>query len=172
MHQLVWFLTMPTAMRTLLVVLVTVLNLGWEKAKGLLTKLVSAAIIMILLGYSGEIANDSTTRLFFWCSSIVPFLYIVYTLYFQLGDAIANQPPVVKSYVSIIRTLTLISWNFYPIAFLFNEFKDTGAGIVAAQVGYSIADVIAKCGYGIIIYWIARAKTEADADLKVGHETI
>jgi hypothetical protein len=33
------------------------------------------------------------------------------------------------------------------------------------QVGYSIADVAAKCGYGLIIYAIARAKTEAEGGL-------
>jgi len=89
----------------------------------------------------------------------------MYTLYFQLGDAISNQPPVVKSYVSIIRNLTLVAWSFYPIAFLFNGFKGTGPSIAAVQIGYSIADIIAKCGYGIIIYWIARAKTDSDAKL-------
>ncbi len=160
-----WLLTVPL----LMVELIAVLNLPWEKAKGLFFSLTIAAFIMILLGYPGEIARETSTRLIFFVLSMIPFLYIMHTLYFRLGDAIGSQPPVVHSYISFIRNLTLIAWSFYPIAFLFNQFKDTGAGIAAVQVGYSIADVVAKCGYGIIIYWIARAKTEADGGLAKEH---
>ncbi len=156
-----WLLTVPL----LLVELVAVLNLPWEKAKHLLITLVPAAFLMILLGYPGEIATDSTTRWTYFVLSMIPFLYILYVLYFKLGDSLQNQPPQVVSYVSLIRNLTLVAWSFYPIAYLFNEFRDTGFGLTAVQVGYSIADVVAKCGYGIIIFWIARAKTEADGGL-------
>lgn len=155
-----WLLTVPL----LMVELIAVLNLAWDKAKGLLATLVPAAFVMISLGYPGEIAHDSTTRLIFFVLSMIPFLYILYVLYFRLGESLVFQPPAVLSYVSFIRNLTLVAWSFYPIAYLFNEFGDTGAGIVAVQVGYSIADVVAKCGYGLVIYWIARAKTEADGE--------
>ena len=82
-----------------------------------------------------------------------------------IGDSLTNQPVQVQSYVSLLRNLTLVAWSFYPIVYLFNEFRDTGFGLAAVQVGYSIADVVAKCGYGIIIFWIARSKTEADGGL-------
>jgi hypothetical protein len=36
--------------------------------------------------------------------------------------------------------------------------------VVAIQVGYSLADITAKCGYGLMIYGIARAKMEADGE--------
>lgn len=154
-----WLLTVPL----LMIELIAVLNLPWGNAKNLFVKLSVAAFFMIALGYPGEIARDSTTRLTFFTLSMIPFLYIMYVLYFRLGDSLGSQPEKVKSYVSFIRNLTLVAWSFYPIAYLFNEFRDTGAGITAVQVGYSIADVVAKCGYGLVIYWIARAKTEADS---------
>ena len=31
------------------------------------------------------------------------------------------------------------------------------------QIGYAIADMAAKAGFGVLIYFIARAKTQADA---------
>ena len=117
---------------------------------------------MIALGYPGEISHDSTTRMTFFVLSMIPFLYILYVLYFRLGDSLQGQGEKVKSYVSLLRNLTLVAWSFYPIAYLFHQFFGTSTGIVAVQVGYSIADVVAKCGYGIIIYWIARVKTEND----------
>lgn len=153
-----WLLTVPL----LMVELIAVLALPWKTSKSLFINLSVAAFIMIALGYPGEIATDTTTRMIWFCLSMIPFLYIMYVLYFRLDEAVGSQPEKVKSYITFIRNLTLVAWSFYPIAFLFNEFKDSGAGITAVQVGYSIADVIAKCGYGLVIFWIARAKTEAD----------
>jgi 3-hydroxyisobutyrate dehydrogenase-like beta-hydroxyacid dehydrogenase len=34
--------------------------------------------------------------------------------------------------------------------------------VVALQVGYTIADVLAKAGYGVLIYNIAKAKSEEE----------
>ncbi len=42
---------------------------------------------------------------------------------------------------------------------------------IAIQVGYSIADVLAKAGYGVMIYAIARAKSEAEG-YEVGQSTV
>jgi len=153
-----WLLTVPL----LMVELIAVLNLPWDKSKSLFTKLAGAAFAMILLGYPGEISSDSATRMLFFILSMIPFIYIMYVLYFRLGDSIVDQPQSVKSSVSFLRNLTLVAWSFYPIAYLLQDFLGSSTGVVAVQVGYSIADVVAKCGYGLIIYWIARIKTEND----------
>jgi hypothetical protein len=39
----------------------------------------------------------------------------------------------------------------------------TPAILVGVQVGYCICDIAAKCGYGLMIYSIARAKENASA---------
>ena len=39
---------------------------------------------------------------------------------------------------------------------------EAASATVALQVGYSIADILAKCGYGFMIYAIAQAKMEAE----------
>ena len=38
----------------------------------------------------------------------------------------------------------------------------SAAGQVALQVGYTIADIAAKAGYGLLIYFMARAKSDAE----------
>jgi bacteriorhodopsin len=74
-----------------------------------------------------------------------------------------RQPEQVKVLVRNIRLLLLGTWGFYPIAYLLPMFGLAGStALVGVQVGYTIADVLAKCGYGLMIYWIARLKTEAD----------
>jgi hypothetical protein len=41
-------------------------------------------------------------------------------------------------------------------------------GIVGLQVGYAIADMTAKAGFGMLIYFIARAKSTSTENSAVG----
>ncbi len=162
-----WLLTVPL----LLVELVLVLGLARSKANSMLTRLVIAAIAMIALGYPGELIKDATSmfsdRGLWGLLSTFPFLYILYVLWGELGKAMASQPPRVAKLFEGIRWLLLATWGFYPIAYMMPFFGLSGAGAeVGLQVGYSIADVLAKAGYGLMIYAIARAKTEADAEFE------
>jgi len=62
-----------------------------------------------------------------------------------------------------IRYLLVFTWGFYPIVYMAPFIGWEGStATVAIQVGYSIADVLAKAGYGVMIYAIARSKSEAE----------
>lgn len=154
-----WLLTVPL----LMVELVTVLALTQEKSRGLLAKLTIAAGLMIALGYPGEISTVASTRAIWGTLSTIPFLYILYVLWVQLGDAISKQSERVQILLRNTRLLLLATWGFYPLAYMAPFFGFEGStAVIALQVGYSIADVTAKCGYGVMIYAIARAKTEQE----------
>jgi len=57
------------------------------------------------------------------------------------------------------------TWGVYPIAYMAPFFGFDGASaVVTIQLGYTIADVLAKAGFGLLIYAIAREKTIADGD--------
>ena len=61
------------------------------------------------------------------------------------------------------RLLLLATWGFYPLAYAAPMLGLSGAtALVALQVGYSLADIAAKCGYGLMVYNIARAKMAAE----------
>jgi bacteriorhodopsin len=157
-----WLLTVPL----LLVELVAVLSLAKDKASSMLTRLVIAALAMIALGYPGEISSDIPTRHFWGFLSTVPFVYILYVLWGELGKQINNESAHVKKLLSDTRYLLLATWGFYPIVYALPQFGvDASSSIVGIQVGYSIADVLAKAFYGVMIYRIARAKSEADGSL-------
>lgn len=154
-----WLLTVPL----LLVELVLVLNLPREKSSPLLAKLVIAAAAMIALGYPGEIATADGTRAFWGFLSTIPFVYIVWVLWKQLGANMEDQPARVRVLFRNIRLLLLGTWGFYPLVYMAPFIGLTGAeSQVAIQVGYSIADLLAKAGYGLMIYAIAREKSLAD----------
>jgi len=156
-----WLLTVPL----LLVETVAVLALARAKASSLIARLSIAAVLMIVLGYPGEVTDDGTMRFVWGFLSSVPFVYILWVLWGELGQALDRQPPKVRILVRNLRLLLLGTWGVYPIAYMAPFFGFEGASaVVAIQLGYTIADVLAKAGFGLLIYAIAREKTIADGD--------
>ena len=152
-----WFLTVPL----LMVELVHILKVERGTRGALMFKLVVAAALMIALGYPGQNSESNATRALWGTLSTLPFVYLIYTLWIEVGKTIPQESPQVGKLLSNIRLLTLATWGFYPIAYMAPFFGLTGAGSeVFTQVGYSIADIAAKCGYGLMIYAIAKLKTD------------
>lgn len=154
-----WLLTVPL----LLVELVAVLALARKVQAGLLVRLVPAAGLMIILGYPGEISGDNGLRGIFGLLSTIPFAYILFVLFSQLGKSLANQPASVRGTLGRLRFLLLLSWGVYPVAYLLPLLDISGGDAwVAKQVGYSIADIVAKAVYALIIFQVAKRKSYDD----------
>ena len=170
-----WILTVPL----LMVELVSVLRLPAQKATSLLTRLVIAAAAMIALGYPGEVIADPTKwneRVMWGALSSVPFFYILYVLWTELTKSLDSQPPAARRLLEIARLVILVTWAVYPIAYALGGTPEAlsakagvagaadgivGAnGVVGLQIGYAIADMTAKAGFGVLIYLIARAKSK------------
>ena len=154
-----WIITVPL----LLTELVYVMALSRAKSNSLITRLVIAAVLMLVLGYPGEIERENMTMRTVWfVASCIPFVYILYVLYGELGRVVAEAKfaPRVNQLIGTTRTILLVSWMFYPLAYLAPMVGIGGAaGEVALQIGYSIADLTAKPLFGLFLYLIAREKT-------------
>ena len=154
-----WFLTVPL----LLVETIAVLALARAVAKPLLTKLVIASALMIALGYPGEITTDTGTRLLWGTLSTIPFLYLLYVLFVEVSKSLERQPVEVRSTVGKLRIMLVGLWGVYPIAYLMPVLGFDGPdAFVLRQAGYSIADILAKAAFGLVIYKIARVKSMVD----------
>jgi bacteriorhodopsin len=154
-----WLLTVPL----LLVEVIAVLALAAAVAKSLIMRLVPAAAAMIALGYPGEISTDQNTQVLYGVLSTIPFLYILYVLFVELGKSLERQPAGVAETVGRLRLLLIATWGVYPIAYIFNIVGDaTAESFVIVQVGYTLADVLAKCVFGLTILKIARMKSMAE----------
>lgn len=161
-----WLLTVPL----LLVELILVMRLSQAETWSKGTRLGLLAAIMIVLGYPGEVATASGVRWLWWALAMVPFLWIVYELFAGLSKSIAAQPENARGLVNAARWITVGSWSFYPVVFIFPMIGLTGgAAITAVQVGYTVADVVAKAVFGVLIYMIAVRKSEHDARLSATH---
>jgi len=154
-----WLLTVPL----LLLELIAVLSLARKVQNGLVLQLIPAAGLMIILGYPGEISGDNGIRGIFGLLSTIPFAFILFVLFRQLSKSLATQPTSVRSTLSRLRFLLLLSWGVYPIAYLLPLLSISGADAwVAKQVGYSVADILAKAVYALIIFYVARLKSYDD----------
>jgi bacteriorhodopsin len=154
-----WLLTVPL----LLIELILVMRLSEAETWSKSVRLGALAAAMVILGYPGEVSTDASTKVIFWSLAMIPFLVIVYELYTGLSAAIASQPPKVQGLVKAARNVTVITWCFYPIVFFLPLMGlPSSATLAAVQVGYTIADMIAKAGFGTIIYLIAMRKSDAE----------
>jgi bacteriorhodopsin len=155
-----WFLTVPL----LLVETIAVLALARAVAKPLLTKLVIASALMIALGYPGEITTEVGPRLLWGTLSTIPFLYILYVLFVELSKSLDRQPVEVRGTVSKLRIMLVGLWGVYPIAYLMPVLGFDGPdAFVLRQAGYSIADILAKAAFGLVIFSIARRKSALES---------
>jgi bacteriorhodopsin len=93
---------------------------------------------------------------------MVPFLYVLYVLFGELNNSLERQPERIRKLVGLARTVVLVTWTFYPVAYIIGALgASSAAGQVGLQVGYTVADITAKALFGVVIYFIARAKSEA-----------
>jgi bacteriorhodopsin len=164
-----WILTVPL----LVIELIAVMALPGAVARSLSWRLGGAAVLMIALGYPGEISSDAGTRWLFWGLSMIPFLYILFVLLTELSSSLERQPAEVRGRISFARYIIVVTWAFYPIAYLAPMIGLSSAnGEVALQVGYSVADVLAKAAFGLYIYSIAAKKSEMESGeaLSAHHE--
>jgi len=161
-----WFLTVPL----LLIEIVLVMRLSEEETFQRCTTLGVGSALMILNGYPGETSGEAGTRWCFWFLSMLPFTYIVYTLFVGLKESQESQPEACREQVKWACWATVFSWCTYPIVFIMPMLMgsvDGKAGlsagsVVAIQVGYTASDIISKCGVGYLVYRIGLAKSSVE----------
>ena len=154
-----WLLTVPL----LLLETIAVLALPAANRKSLIARLVPASAAMIVLGYPGEVTAEMGPKMMWGALSTIPFLYILYVLFVELTTSLDKQPAEVSATVKRLRLLLIATWGVYPISYLMPVLGVDGAdAFVGRQIGYTVADVLAKCLFGLTIYKIARLKSAAD----------
>jgi len=155
-----WLLTVPL----LLMELILVMGLEAEETATLALRLGVSSALMVALGYPGEIQDDPSGRWLWWGLAMIPFAYVVFQLLVGLHSATnAPQNEAAKSLIGAARILTAVSWLTYPGVYIIKMMNIGGhSASVMEQIGYSIADVVAKAVFGVLIWAIAAAKSDAE----------
>ena len=152
-----WLITVPL----LVIELLIVLGVTAERRKKLMFSLVPATVLMIALGYPGEISSNDGTKWLYWVLAMLPFAYILWILAGELKAAGTRETGAVSKAIKNATTVLLVTWMVYPIAYLFPVIFDASneGAETARQLGYTLADITAKGLYGLMILSIAKARS-------------
>ena len=151
-----WLITVPL----LVIELLIVLGVTADRRKKLMTSLVPATVLMIGLGYPGETSANETTKWTFWILSMIPFLYILFTLSGELKAAKSRETGTVSKSINNATKILLVTWLVYPIAYLIPVVFTVSDGAEAGrQLAYTVADITAQALYGLMILNIAKARS-------------
>ena len=152
-----WLITVPL----LVIELLIVLGVTADHRKKLMTTLVPATVLMIGLGYPGEVSSDDGTKWLFWVLAMLPFFYILATLSKELKEAGSRETGAVSSAIKNATTILLVTWMVYPVGYLFPVIFEAGneGAETARQVAYTFADITAKALFGLMILNIAKARS-------------
>lgn len=138
---------------------------------GLLWKLITASVVMLVLGYIGEAVYPNETQSWIWGAlSGVAYFYIVYLVW--VGDVAklaANAGTQVQKANKSLAWFVLVGWAIYPVGYILGTkggFFGIDLGVNAAfmDVVYNIGDAVNKIGFGLVIYALAKGETEKEAD--------
>jgi bacteriorhodopsin len=159
-----WLLTVPL----LVAELILVLRLDKKVESKLIQRNVVYAFLMIATGYIGELDVQTTvvldsSRTIWGAISTIFFVLILRDLFGGIDASFKKQSKEIQGIFKVLRVVLIATWGVYPIAYLLptiagNIGLTAGDGLVLKQVGYTIADILAKPGYGLLIWKIATLK--------------
>ena len=156
-----WLLTVPL----LLVALVLVLDMPTRQARLRSIVMGLLAAEMIVLGYPGQISTDPEARWIWWGVAMVPFLIIIVQLYGGMRQSVNAQATETRKLIAGARFLTVLTWSAYPVIYVLPLVGITGSiAFISTEVGYAVADMLAKVAYGVMIYLAAAGKSVPDLE--------
>lgn len=163
-----WLIDVPL----LLLQLVVILGLASASSRRLAVTFVGSGVAMIVLGYIGQFFETSNlTALWIWGAiSTVFYLVLLYLAWTEIGKALPRMPASAAGTMKAIRWIFIVFWTFYPVAYIIPAFAATAGGAVARQFLFTIADIVAKVIYGVLITKVAVDLSRAEGYVPEGGE--
>jgi bacteriorhodopsin len=158
-----WAVTVPL----LTVELLAVCSIAGAAARRLRFTTMAAAFLMIVTGYMGaqvlSSGRDATALVVWGLISTVFFGYLYVALIGAVRTSLPTMGPEAGASLRNATIVLLSSFGVYPLVYAIPVFVDvTPAWFTAMQVGYSVADVLAKVGFGVLTHKVAKLRTAED----------
>jgi bacteriorhodopsin len=165
-----WTVTVPLLTAELL----AVCSLAGARARNLRLTTMASAFLMILTGFLGSQVFDEG-RSVFWLVlwGLVSTAFYAY-LYVALIGAVRSSLPTMGTEAGrSLRNAACVllgTFGVYPLVYAIPVFFDvTPRWLLTIQLAYSAADVLAKCGFGVLVHKVAKLRTAED--VAAGEET-
>ena len=151
-----WLITVPLLMIEFYLILRAITNVSG----GVFWRLTVGTMIMLVGGYAGEAGYINATLGF--VIGMAGWAYILYEIFAgEAGKVAANDAPEsVKSAYSTMRWIVTIGWAIYPLGYFFG-YMNGAASVESLNIIYNLADVLNKIAFGVIIWNVAVAESEA-----------
>jgi len=156
-----WSIDVPLLLLQL--VLVSGIDVGTGFNKNL--QVTSSGLLMIYLGYIGQFFENEahpTVLVIFGVIGCVFYLIMLAVVIQCLSHAKTNLiTDTAKSKMTMVKWIFIIFWTIYPISYFMPLISYTANGVVVRQFVYTIADVVSKVIYGIILTQICMDESDA-----------
>ena len=154
-----WLITVPLLMVEFYLILAAITKVPG----GVFWKLMIGTLVMLVGGYLGEAGYMAVMPAFI--IGMLGWLYILYEIFMgQTGKISAEKAPAsVQSAFNLMRWIVTIGWAIYPIGY-FAGYLTGGSPADSADmlnIIYNLADVVNKIAFGVIIWTVAVAETDA-----------
>ncbi len=155
-----WLIDVPM----LLFQILFVVTLTKDKFKSLRNQFFVSGPLMIITGYIGQFYESSSpTLLLVWGGiSTIFFIHVIYLIYRIISEAKKTMPAPAAKIMGGIFWLFVISWMLYPGAYLMPLYMNSEAGVVGRQLSYTVADVLSKVVYGVLLTQVAAIRSKEE----------
>jgi len=153
-----------------------VLNIAKKDLFGYRFKMGAAGALMVIFGYIGqfwEVADPLGPLLWWGAAAMIPYIYFFGIFWKLTGDSLSYLPGEAKTTMRNIRYLFAFSWNLYIVAYvvpMLGDFGQTAEAAVTRTYLFTIADVLSKIIYGILLGKVATARSVAEGFEVDGYE--
>ncbi len=153
-----------------------VLNIAKPDVLGYRLKLGAAGALMVILGYVGqfyEVADPFGALIWWGVAATIPYIYFFGLFWRLTGESLDYLPGEAKSTMRTIRYLFAFSWNLYIVAYIvpmLGGFGQTAEAAVTRTYLFTVADVLSKIVYGILLGKVATARSVAEGFEVDGYE--
>lgn len=150
-----------------------VLNIANKDLWGYRLKLGGAGALMVVLGYIGQFYEvvDPLGGLLWWgIAATIPFIYFTAIFWRLTGEAVGYLPGQAATTMKQIRYLFMFSWNLYIVAYAVPMFSISAEAAVTRTYLFTIADVLSKIIYGVLLGKVATARSVAEGYEVDGYE--
>jgi len=155
-----WLIDVPM----LLIQILFVVEIARQRRNSMLFWFSLSGSMMIITGYIGQFYE--TTNVMAWlvwgAISTVFFAHVLYLMHRVINDGKRELPAAAARMMSAIWWLFLVSWMLYPGAYLMPLFLNNEAGVVGRQMTYTVADIVSKVFYGVMLSYAAMVRSQAE----------
>jgi len=149
-----WSIDVPVLLLQLLIVLGITgapFRRGWVIFTG-------AGLGMIFTGYLGQFYEVERSAPFWVWGGISTLFFFVILVMVQrvVYRNLDRLPAQVHSLVRGVWWLLLVSWMLYPLGYAMPALLNSADGVVLRQVLYTVADIVSKIIYGMMLAVVAR----------------